>query len=344
MTSQLYRRVASAALAACLVLPAAAAANPNYRLEKKVQLGGEGGWDYFAVDPDSGHVFIPRDSHMLVLDSHGNLLGDIPGIKGAHAIAFAPGKHRAYLSSDGSVTEFDTAQRKVVKVIPLPGDRDPDAILYDAASGRVFTFNGGGTKDATAIDAASGKIAGSVPLGGKPEFAQAAGDGTVYVNIEDKSQLLAFDARSLQVLHVWPLAPCERPSGLAIDTAHKRLFSGCRNQVMTVFDYSAGKVIASVPIGKGVDAANFDPSTGLAFASCGDGTITVAGETSPGTFAVVQTIRTQQSARTMTLDPKTHNVYTVAAQFGPPPKPTKEHPHPWPSMIPGTFTLLIYTR
>ncbi len=330
-------------MAVSLVLPVAAD-GVNYLLKKEMKLGGEGGWDYFAVEPGSGRLFIPRDSHMLVLTGGGQRIADIGGLKGAHAIAFDAAHHRAYLSSDSSVTVVDTAALKILNVIPLPGDRDPDAILYDAASGRVFTFNGGGSQDATAIDAATGKIAGNIPLGGKPEFAQAGGDGTVYVNNEDKSTLVALDAKSLHVLHVWPLAPCERPSGLAIDLAHKRLFSGCRNQVMTVFDYAAGKVIGSVPIGKGVDAANFDPSTGLAFASCGDGTITVAGETSPGKFAVVQTILTRQSARTMTLDPNTHTVYTVAAEFGPPPAPTKQHPHPWPAMIPGTFSLLIIPK
>ena len=313
----------------------------KYQLVKKITLGGEGGWDYFDVDPDTGHVFIPRGDHILVLDSIGTQVADIGNVHGTHAIVFAPELKRAFLSGEASVSILDMEKLLAVHGIHLSG-KDPDAIVYDTFAKRVFTFNGGGTKDATAIDAATGKVLGSIPLGGKPETAQADGDGHIYVNVEDKSQIVAFDSRTLKVLNTWSVAPCKEPSGLAIDVAHKRLFVGCHNQLMAMVDYTNGKVVATVPIGKGVDANRFDPATSLAFASCGDGTITVAHEDSPDKFSVVQTIVTQQGARTMALDTKSHHVYTVTAKFGPPPPATPQNPHPWPKIISKTFTLLIF--
>ena len=313
----------------------------SYRLLKKLTLGGEGGWDYFAVEPSTGHVFIPRGTHIMVMDSEGKQVADISGVKGAHAIVFAPELDRAFLSTDGSVTILDLRARKVRSQVWL-ADKDPDAILYDSAVKRVFTFNGGGSQDATAIDAETGKVVGTIELGGKPETAQADGAGHVYVNIEDQNKIVAFDSKTLKVLNTWPLSPCESPSGMAIDVAHQRLFSGCHNQLMAVVDYTNGKVVATIPIGKGIDANRFDPGTGLAFASCGDGTITVAHEDTPDKYTVVQTIQTQRGARTMALDTKKHNVYTVTAEFGPPPAPTRERPHPYPSVISKTFTLLIF--
>lgn len=322
----------------------AAASDAGYRLTKKVTLGGEGGWDYFEVDPATSHVFIPRGSHVLVVDSEGELVADILGTHGAHAIAFAPELKRAFLSTDNSVTILDTDKLKVAGEVKLPNGRDPDAVLYDKASRRVFTFNGNGGNDATALDAESGNVVGSIPLGGKPEFAQADGTGRIYVNVEDKSEIVAFDAKTLQALHTWSIAPCKEPSGLAIDVTHQRLFAGCHNQLMAVVDYTTGKVVATVLIGKGVDANRFDPSTGLAFASCGDGTITVAHQDSPDKYTVVQTIATQRGARTMTIDTANHNVYTVTAEFGPPPKATADNPHPWPAVISKTFTLIIFGK
>src|SRR5579863_3960479 len=334
-----------AVLVLTLIAGPASGAPPesSYRLLKKLTLGGEGGWDYFEVEPGTGHVFIPRGSHILVVDAQGKQVADIPGVKGAHAIVFAPELKRAFLSTDGTVTILDLGTMKVAGEISLNG-KDPDAILYDASVKRVFTFNGGGSKDATPIDAESGKVLGSVPLGGKPETAQADGAGHVYVNVEDKNRIVAFDAKTLKVLNTWPVSPCEEPAGMAIDVAHQRLFTGCHNQLMAVVDYTNGKVVASIPIGKGIDANRFDPGTGFAFASCGDGTITVAHEDSPDKYSVVQTIQTQRGARTMALDTKNHNVYTVTAEFGPPPPATKQNPHPWPTIISKTFTLLIFSR
>ena len=328
-------------LVAFVRLGSAASNTSDYRLVKKITLGGEGGWDYFEVDPATGHIFIPRGDHILVVDSSGKQVADIGNVHGTHAIVFAPELKRAFLSAEGSVAILDMEKMQAVRGVELPG-KDPDAILYDPSAKRVFTFNGGGTKDATAIDAGTGKVVGSIPLGGKPETAQADGDGHIYVNVEDQNQIVAFDSKTLKVLHTWPVAPCEEPAGLAIDVAHKRLFAGCHNQLMAVVDYTNGKVVATVPIGKGVDANRFDPVTGLAFTSCGDGTITVAHEDSSDKYSVIQTIATQRGARTMALDPKNHNVYTVTAEFGPPPPATPQHPHPWPKVISKTFTLLIF--
>jgi DNA-binding beta-propeller fold protein YncE len=349
MSRELYRAVgfmsyALICLILCIAVSAASAQQTaGYRLHKKITLGGEGGWDYLEVDPDSGHVFIPRDSHILVVDAEGQQVADIPGLKGAHAIAFAPDLRKAFLSTEESVSVLDMATLKVAAMIRLPG-KDPDAILYEPLSKRVFTFNGGGTKDATAIDVVTGKVLGSIPLGGKPEFAQTDGEGHIYVNVEDKSRIAAFDSRTLKVLSSWPIPPCREPSGLAIDAIHKRLFAGCHNGLMAAVDSTSGKVVSTVPIGRGVDANRFDPESGFAFASCGEGVITVAKQDSTGKLSVAETIQTQRGARTMALDPKNHNVYTVSAQFGPPPPATPENPRPYPSVISKTFTLLIFTH
>lgn len=195
-----------------LAVAAPAPHNLQYRLTKKVILGGEGGWDYFDVDPDTGHVFIPRGSHVLVVDSQLTKVADIPNVGGAHAIAFAPELKKAFLSTEAAVSVLDLQKMSIASEIPLPG-KDPDAILYDKFSNRVFTFNGGGTQDASAIGASTGKVVGTLALGGKPEFAQTNLKGHIYVNIEDKSEIVDFDAKTLRSLHHWPLAPCEHPTG-----------------------------------------------------------------------------------------------------------------------------------
>ena len=347
------RGVVSALAAGALVLLGVAKmaqgqnAPPQYQLVKKVVLGGEGGWDYFVVDPVTHRIFIARGSYVMVLDAEGNVVGrvEIGAGKEAHAVALAPDLHRAFTSNAGSssVTVFDPETLKIIGEVKIP-DRDTDDILYEPATKRVFTFNGGKGNDATAIDAVQGEVLGSVPLGGKPETAQSDGQGHIYVNIEDKSELREIDAATLKVTHTWPLAPCKNPSGQAIDTKDSLLAIGCHNGLMEFWDYSKDMVASTVPIGPGVDANRYEPGTGLAFASCGGGagTITVARKDSAGKFQVVQTIATMKGARTMSLDTGNHNVYTVSSEFDPPPAPTAENPHPWPKMRQGTFALMIY--
>jgi DNA-binding beta-propeller fold protein YncE len=336
-----------AAIAIPCTRPAQASGDVQYHLVKKVVLGGEGGWDYFTADPATHKIFIARGSYVMVLDSQGKVTAqmDVGRDNEAHAVAFAPDLHRAFTSNGGgsSVTIFDPESLKVIREVKIPS-RDTDDIMYEAATKRVFTFNGGKQHDSTAIDAVKGVVVGSIPLAGKPETAQSDGHGHIYVNIEDKSELSEIDAKTLQVTHTWPLAPCKSPSGQAIDVAHSLLIIGCHNGLMEFWDYAHGKVAGTVPIGQGIDSNRFDPETALAFASCGDGTITVAHEDAADKFSVVQTIQTMRGARTMALDTGNHNVYTVSAEFGPPPAPTTKNPHPWPTIKPGTFTLLIYSH
>jgi DNA-binding beta-propeller fold protein YncE len=318
------------------------AADSNYQLVKKVVLGGEGGWDYLVCDSDARRIYISRGSHVMVVDADSYaVVGDIPETEGVHGIALAPEFGRGF-TSDGrtnSVTIFDLKTLKVLGTAPT--GEGPDAIVYDSVSKRVFTLNGrAGT--ATAIDAETGKPAGDITLGGRPEYAVTDGQGHLYNNLEDKSEVVQIDTKQLKVTATWPLAPCESPSGLAMDKEHRRLFAGCHNKVMAVMDADSGKVLATPAIGQGVDANRFDPGTQSAFSSNGDGTLTIVHEDSPEKFTPVASVTTQRGARTMALDLKTHRVFLVTAEFGPPPAPTADHPRPRPQMVPGTFTLLVF--
>jgi DNA-binding beta-propeller fold protein YncE len=294
------------------------------------------------ADAGARRLYISRGTHVMVLDlDSGKTVGDIADTPGVHGIALAPELGRGFTSNgrEGTVSIFDLktlATSSKVKV----GD-NPDAILYDPATQRVFTFNGR-SQDSTAIDATNGKVLATIKLDGKPEFAASDGKGGVFVNIEDKSELTAIDAKQLTVKTSWPLTPCESPSGLSMDRKHRRLFVGCDNKMMAVVNADTGKVLATPAIGDGVDATTFDDETGLAFASCGgDGVLTVVQEESPEKFSVAQTVPTQKGARTLALDSKTHNVYVVTAQFGPPPAPTQDTPHPRRSIVPDSFVVLV---
>jgi YVTN family beta-propeller protein len=316
----------------------------GYHVVKQFKLGGEGGWDYLTIDPKTRRLYISRSTHVMVVDADtGAVVGDIPDTAGVHGIALVPELDKGYTSNGraSTVTVFDLKTLKPLKQIPV--GKNPDAILYDAATKRVFTMNGA-SHDTTAIDVKTDTVAGTIPLDGRPEFAVADGDGRVYANLEDKSVLVEFDSRKLAVIARWPLAPGEEPTGLAFDVKRHRLFSVCANKRMIVLDSGSGKVVANVPIGGGVDAAAFDPETNLVFSSNGEGTLTVVHEDSPDKFTVVETAATQRGARTMTLDTKTHLVYLVSAEFGPPPAPTPERPRPRPSIVPGTFTLIVAGR
>lgn len=323
-----------------LVTPGVAAA-PGYHLIKTYKLGGDGGWDYLTVDSTSRRLYISRSTHVIVIDADsGKPVGDIPDTPGVHGIALAPEFSRGFVSNgrEGTVTVFDLNSLKVLSKIKV--GENPDAILYDPASKRVFTFNGR-SDDVTAIDAAKGTVVGTIKVDGKPEFAASDEKGEVFVNIEDKSELMALDPNKLQVKSRWPLAPCEEPSGLAIDRKHRRLFSGCSNKLMAVVDADSGKVISTQPIGGGVDANGFDAETGLAFASCGEGVLTVVHEDSADKFSVVENVPTERGARTMALDPSSHNIYLVTAKFGPAPAATAEQPRPRPAILPDSFEVLV---
>jgi DNA-binding beta-propeller fold protein YncE len=319
----------------------ASAADPGHHVIKKLELGGEGGWDYLTVDNAARRLYISRSTHVMVVDLETDkLVGDIPDTPGVHGIAVAPELNRGFISCGraNSATIFDLKTLQVLGQVKT--GTNPDAILYDPASKRVFAFNGR-SHDATVFDAASGKIDSTLALGGKPEFSRADGKGKVYVNIEDMSEVVEIDSRKLAVTRRFSLAPGEEPSGMGFDIEHHRIFSGCGNKLMTVLDTETGKVIATVPIGEGVDGSGFDLETGLAFSSNGEGTVTVVKESSPGKFEVAETVTTQRSARTMTIDPKTHNLYLPAAQFGPAPAPTPETPRPRPPIIKDSFVILV---
>ena len=314
----------------------------GYHSLQKVTLGGEGFWDYLGIDPPARHLFISRGTHVMVVDADSyKVVGDIPSLQGVHGIAVAPEFGRGFISEGqaNQVTIFDLKTLKATGTAKT--GEGPDGIIYDPGSKRVFTFNGRG-KSATAIDAATGNVAGNIDLGGRPEFAAADGQGRVYNNLEDQSIELEIDSKNLKVLNRWPLAPCESPSGLAIDTEHRRLFVGCHNKMMAILDADNGKVVATVPIGEGVDANRFDPGTQLAFSSNGDGTLTVVHEDSPDKYTVVQNVQTQRGARTMEVDPTNHNVFLVTAEFGPPPPAAQPGERRRPSMVPGSFTLLAF--
>jgi DNA-binding beta-propeller fold protein YncE len=322
--------------------PGAGAALHAYEVVQHFKPGGEGGWDYLTVDPKARRLYFGRSTRVQVLDEDsGKLIGEISDTPGIHGVALAPELGRGFTSNgrDSSVTIFDTKTLATIKKVHIDG-RNPDAILYDPVSKRVFTFNAG-SGSSTVIEAASGKIVGTISLDGRPEFAVSDGHGTIFVNLEDSSAVVAFDARSLDLRSRWSIAPGEEPSGLAIDRVHHRLFSVCGNEKMVVLDATNGHIIATLPIGEGVDAAAFDPESGLVFSSNGEGTLTVIHEDTPDRFTVVGTVPTRRSARTMALDPKTHRVFVAAAAFGEAPAPTTEHPHPRPPMIPGSFEILV---
>ena len=317
----------------------------GYHVIRKYKLGGEGGWDYLTLDPNSRRLFISRGTHVMVIDADsGKPVGDIPDTPGVHGIALAPEFNRGFTSNgrEGTVSIFDLKTLALISKVKDVGE-NPDAILYDPASKRVFTFNGR-SHDSTAIDAATGKIVGKIPLDGKPEFGVSTGAGEIFVNIEDKSELTSLDPQALKVKSTWSLTPCQEPSGLAMDVKSRRLFSGCDNKMMAVVNADTGKVITTLPIGEGVDADRFDPETDLAFASCGEGVLTVVKEESPDKFSVLQNVPTEARARTMELDSTNHQIYLVTAEFGPKPAATADQPNPRPPVLPGSFVVLVVGR
>jgi DNA-binding beta-propeller fold protein YncE len=320
-----------------VAVPALAA---DFHVIRRVPVGGEGSWDYLKVDPDAHRIYLSRSSHVMVVDeSTGKVLGDIPNTNGVHGIALAPELGKGFTSNgaDATVTVFDLKTLKPTSTVKVTGN-NPDSIIYDPQTKRVFTFNGR-SSNATAIDATSGQVVGTVALGGKPEEAALDGKGNVYVNLEDKSAMAVFDAKSLAMKNTWPLAPCEGPSAIAYDAAHRRVFAAC-DKVMVVVNADTGKVIASPPIGGDPDGNGYDPATGMLFASCREGLVSVIHQDSPDKYSAVTNVTTQFGTKTMTLDPKTHHVFTVTADFAAAPAATPNNPRPRPQPIPGSFVLL----
>jgi hypothetical protein len=312
----------------------------GYHLLKTVPVAGEGGWDYLLADADARRLYVSHATRVLVFDMDSNTpAGEIPDTQGVHGIALAPELGRGFISNGraNTVTIFDLKTLQTLDTVKA--GTNPDAIIYDRVSKRVFAFNGR-SKDATVINAMDGSVAATIPVGGKPEFAVSDGQGSVYVNVEDTSELLQLDAQKMSALHRWPMAPCQEPSGLAMDLKTRRLFAVCGNGMMAVIDADSGKIVATPKIGEGPDAAAFDPGTNYAFSSNGEsGTLTVIHEDSPDKYSVVENVATKKSARTMALDSKTHNIYLPAADLLPPAAGQR-----WPSVKPGTLGLLLLAK
>jgi DNA-binding beta-propeller fold protein YncE len=314
----------------------------GYEIVARYPVGGAGGWDFLSVDEKRHRLYVSRGDHVQILDTvSGKVVGDLPGTAGVHGIAIAQDLGLGFTSNgrSDSVTVFDLEAFAVIDMVKVTGS-NPDAILYDPYSKRIFTFNGR-SANVTAIDAASRRVVGTIAVSGKPEVAVADGRGQVYVNIEDRNSIAVIDATSLTVSKTWPLGNCDGPTGLAIDRKRGRLFSVCRNGKMLVVDANHGNVIQELPIGAGVDGAVFDPGLNLAFSSNGDGTVTIVRSGESAQAAVVDIASTQKSARTIALDPTTHRIYLPAASFAPPPPATPGQPKPRPSMIPDSFVILV---
>jgi DNA-binding beta-propeller fold protein YncE len=319
-------------LAAVLLL---AQSKSSYHVTHTYTLGGDGSWDYVVPDPPNHRVFIARQNRVMVVDEDkGTLLGEVTGINGAHgtALAGSSGHGFATAGNDQAVIMFDANTFNSLKRIPAA--EDADAIVYDAPSDRVFTLNGD-AHSSTVIDS-SGNPVTNIPLGGKPEYGASAGDGKLYANLTDTSEVVEIDSKAAKVTRRWSTEACKQPVSMAIDTVHHRLFSGCRSGVMAVSDYQAARVVTTVPIGMGVDGAGYDPASGNAFASNADGTLTVIHQDSADNYDVVQIIKTPQGSRNMGLDPANHHLYVASAKFGPVPAGGRRG-----SVIAGSFAILV---
>jgi hypothetical protein len=328
-----------------LAVQAVATSQPSasYRVTHTYVLGGDGGWDYIVPDPSSHRVFIGRTDRVMVVDENtGTLAGEVKGIHGAHGTAIAPATGHGFATSGNgeAVVMFDLKTLK--ELARIHAAEDADAILYDAASNRVFTLNGD-AHSSTVIDPDTGKVITNISLGGKPEYGVSAGDGKVYANLTDTNEVVEIAAPAAIVAKRWSTAPCKQPVAMAIDTAHHRLFSGCRSGVMAISDYTAGKVVATVPIGAGVDGAGYDAASADAFASNADGTLTVIHQDGPDQYRVSETLQTVTGSRNMGLDPTTHRIFVASAKFGAPPENARGG-RGRPPVLPGSFGLLVIER
>lgn len=335
--------LAAALLCGVLAVPALLAAQQPYKILDRWKLGGEGGWDYLAVDSPAHRLYLTHGVKVDVVDTQtGKLAGNIAGFKGTHGVVFDTTGKFGFISDGGgnAVAVFDRAT--LATVASIPAGTNPDGMVFEPATQTVWAFNGR-SKNVSVIDAASQKVVATIPLPGKPEFPVADGKGTIFVNIEDKNEIVRLDAAAKKMTAEWPIKGCESPSGLAFDIAGARLFPVCDGKKMGVVDANTGKTLATPAIGDGPDAAGWDAAHKLAFASSGDGILSVVDAGAPG-YPTIESLPTQKSARTMIYDAATDRIYLVAAEFGPRPAPTAENPHPRAAVLPGSFTVLVVGR
>lgn len=316
----------------------------GYHLIDTIKIGGEGGWDALTADASAHRLYVSHGTRVVVINTETDtVVGEITNTNGVHGIAIAEKFGKGFTSNgrENTVTVFDLKTLKTTASVKT--GKNPDIIIFDPVSKRVFCLNAG-DNSATVIDPADDKVLGTVAFEGNPEFAVSDGKGTIFVNIESKSEVVGFDARNLAIKSRFPLKPCEEPTGLAIDPKHHVLFSACSNGRMVITNANTGKVVGNVPTGKGSDGAEFDPDTRLAFCPNGEGTLTVVGEDTKGNFRLVENVKTQARARTMAIDTKTHKLYLPTARFGEAPAATKDQPRPRAPMIPDSFVILVYGR
>jgi len=326
--------------ASVLLIFTGTASAQNYKLIRRIPVGAEGGWDYIKVDANAQRLYVARGDHMMIVDEvSGKVLGDIPNTKGIHGTAIADTLGKGYTSNGqaATVTVFDLKTLKPITDIKTTGE-NPDSIIYDPATKRVFTMNAR-SNNSTVIDATTDKVVGTVDLGGKPEEPALDGRGNMFVNLTDSSMIMSFDTKTLAKKGPWSLAPCDGPSALAADTKNRRLFAAC-DKMIAVMNMDTGKVVATPAIGGDPDGNGFDPGTGLIFATSREGLLTVIHEDTPDKYTIIGNVNTQFGARTMTLDPKTHHVFTETADFKPAPPATPDNPRPRPQAIPNSFVIL----
>ena len=318
------------------------AQSSKFQVEKTWHIGGDGGWDYLKVDPGAHRLYIARGNRVQVVDTeNGKLIAEMGDMGGVHGVALNSNGKFGYISDGkaGMIRVFDRATLKVTASVPA--EKNPDAIIFDPATKRVFAFNGR-SNSASVLDTRNNRILRTIALPGKPEFAQPDGTGNIYVNIEDKNQVVRIDSQKMTTTATWPIAPCDSPSGLALDPANHRLFSVCDNKLMIVLDTRNGHVVTTPAIGNGPDSTRYDAHRKLVFSPNGqDGTMTVVRQNSPDSYTPIQTVTTQRGARTMALDKTTGNIYLVTANFGPPPAATAANPHQRPAILPNSFVVLV---
>jgi len=325
-----------------LVMNASAQTTAQYKVVKRINVAGDGGWDFLTVDEPNQHLFLSHGTVVDVVDlKTDKTIATIPETKGVHGITIANDLNKGFISNgrDTSITVFDLKTFVTLEKVKIKGI-SPDAILYDKFSHRVFSFNAR-SNDVTVLDAKTNKIIETIKFEGNPEVAVTDDNGTIYVNIEDKSTIVVIDAVALKIKNVWSLSPGEEPTGLALDNKTHRLFSGCANKLMVVMNAETGKVVTTLPIGEGCDGVAFDPEKKCAYSTNGEGTMTVVKEEDANTFKVIETVTTQKGAKTIALSTTTHLVFTPAAEYGERPEPTKENPKPRAKIKPNTFAVLV---